>query len=175
MATSTLPSTKAAAGVRTPASGSFSNPTTVGDMIKKMYPGYYDQMDSTLIGQRWIDIHTPQAGTGTGSGGTTDVLSGPTGSTDLSGSMSSGGGTGTSLINPNQTPDLNQFASPTPPPVKYTPQAPMFRNSSSASLTSQQPKSNPFAAPSFLSSWTAPTSPALTSAQAQELRQMSGG
>lgn len=156
----TSASTIQAAGVKTPASGAYSDPAQVGAMIQKMYPGYYDNFDPSVIGQRWIDMHTATAGTGTGSG-TDTGLSGPTGTTPLT------------STDPNQntqnTPDLSglsQFQSPnesvinysinTHMPVNSQPQAPLIGNgvisnneSSSATMAppkqKQKQKSNPIA------------------------------
>lgn len=106
----TAASSPVSAGVKTPGRGVFSNPTQVGAMIQSMYPQYRN-MDATTLGQRWIDVHTPTSGGGTG-GGTTDILSGPVGTTQLTNT------------NPN-SPDLSglgQFATPIQPktPAKST-------------------------------------------------------
>lgn len=133
MTTKATASTIVGAGVKTPGSGVYSDPAQVGAMIQKMYPGYYDSFDPSVIGQRWIDVHTPTAG---GSGtGATDVLQGPTGTTPLT------------STDPNQNmPDLSglsQFASPIQQPKPQQPQTPLLgggiANSGSATLAAPKP------------------------------------
>lgn len=107
------PATAVAAGVKTPGSGAYADPMQVGTMIQKMYPQYAN-MDTATLGQRWIDVHTPQAST-TG-GGNTDVLQAP-------------GTTPMTSTNPNQNmPDLSglsQFASPVQQQQNTGQQAPL--------------------------------------------------
>lgn len=114
MAKAVTASTAAAAGVKTPGSGAFSDPAQVGAMIQKMYSGYYDNVDPTILGQRWIDVHTPAAGSGTGAS-TGTGLQGPTGTTPLT------------TTDPN-SPDLSglaQFQSPIKPQPKPVAQKPV--------------------------------------------------
>lgn len=108
----TTASTAQAAGVKTPGKGAYSDPVSVGAMIQKMYPQYAN-FDAVTLGQRWIDVHTPQAAAGTG----TDVLSGPVGTTP------------TTTTDPN-APDLSGLSKfqtliqqPKPQPSVKIPQA----------------------------------------------------
>lgn len=120
----TSPTTAISAGVKTPGSGAYSDPAQVGAMIQKMYPQYAN-FDATTLGQRWIDVHTPQATAGDTTGAT-DVLQAPTGTTPLT------------STDPNQnTPDLSglgQFASPVKQQPAAKPQTPIKINLPAATV-----------------------------------------
>lgn len=111
-----LPATAQAAGVKTPGAGAFSDAAQVGAMIQSMYP-QYRSMDATVLGQRWIDVHTPQA---TGGGGGSVGTAGTTATSDtLLPPTASGGDTlSTNTLGTNtqfNTPDLSglsKFATP---------------------------------------------------------------
>ena len=67
-----MDNTKQAPQITQPASsgapsGIFADPAQVGAMIQKTYP-VYASMDPTVLGQRWIALHTPKPSTALGVG-----------------------------------------------------------------------------------------------------------